>query len=72
MTNAFEIVLIAVAVVGILLSFTRYLRPGRAVADLGRVGSMWFEHIEDREVNERPSEDARETPIPRRPLRSRY
>lgn len=70
--NAFEIVMIAVAVVAIMLSFTRYFRVGRVVADLGRVGSLWFEREDDRELEERPGEDAVETPIPRRPLRSRY
>lgn len=72
MTNAFEIVIVAVAVVAILLSFTRYFRTGRVLAELGRSGSMWFEHEEDREIDDRPGEDAVETPIPRRPLRTRY
>ncbi len=72
MTNAFEIVIVAVAAVAILLSFTRHFRTGRVMAELGRQGSMWFEHEEDREIHERLGEDALETPIPRRPLRTRY
>ncbi len=72
MTNAFEIVIIAVAMAATLMSLTRYFRVGRALADLGRQGAMWFEHDEDREVDELFGEDALETPIPRRPLRGRY
>jgi hypothetical protein len=70
--NAFEIVTIGVTLIALALSLTRYFRLGRVVADLGRQGSMWFEHTEDRDVEEQPTEDAVESPLPRRPLRSRY
>jgi hypothetical protein len=70
--NAFEIVTIGVTLLALALSLTRYFRLGRVVADLGRQGDMWFEHTEDRDVAEQPNQDERETPLPRRPLRSRY
>ena len=69
---AIEIVTIAVAVVSIALCFTRFFRVSSVMADLGRQGSMWFEHQEDREVAERPGEDAVDSPLPHRPLRARY
>jgi hypothetical protein len=70
--NAFEIVTIGVTLIALALSMTRYFRINRVVADLGRQGDMWFEHTEDRAVEDQPGEDERETPLPRRPLRSRY
>jgi hypothetical protein len=70
--NAFEIVTIGVTLIALALSMTRYFRFTNVVADLGRQGDMWFEHTEDRTVEEQPTEDERETPLPHRPLRSRY
>ncbi len=70
--NAFEIVTIGVTLIALALSMTRYFRINRVVAELGRQGDMWFEHTDDREVAERPGEDEKESPLPHRPLRSRY
>ncbi len=70
--NSFEIVTIAVTLIALALCLTRYFRTGRVVADLGRQGSMWFEHSEDRQVDDRPTEDAVDSPLPHRPLRTRY
>ncbi len=67
--SAFEVVLIVVAVVGIALAGTRYFRTRNAVDRLGRSS---FEHPEDRPVSERPSEDSRDEPLPKRPVRARY
>lgn len=67
--SAFEVVLIVVAVVGIALAGTRYFRTRNAVGGLGRSS---FERSEDRPVSERPSEDDRDEPLPKRPLRARY
>jgi hypothetical protein len=72
MANSFEIVTIAVTVIALALCLTRYFRTGRVVADLGRQGSMWFEHPSDREVEQQPTEDSVDSPLPHRPLRSRY
>jgi hypothetical protein len=69
---AFEIVTIVVAALSALLCLTRYMRPSRVIAELGRQGAMWFEHAEDRTIADAPPEDAVEAPIPRRPLRGRY
>jgi hypothetical protein len=33
---------------------------------------MWFDHQEDHAIDERPVEDAVDSPIPHRPLRARY
>ena len=69
---SFEIVTIAVSLFAIGLCFLRYFRPGSAAAELGRQGQMWFDHLEDREVAQRPSEDAKDSEIPRRHLRGRF
>ena len=69
---AFEFVIIAVALIAAALSLTRYFWPGRVLADMGRLGGTWFERPEDRELAERPDDDAKDAPIPRRHLRARY
>ena len=69
--SAFEAVTIlvtaATAVIGVLI----YLRTGGPLAELGRTGVMWFEHPADRPIEDVPSEDERDAPIPRPPLRGR-
>lgn len=70
--SAFEIVIFAVALIAAALSLTRYFWPARALADMGRLGTTWFENPEERELAERPSDDAKDAPIPRRRLRARY
>jgi len=72
MSNTFEIVTVAVSIVAALLCLTGYFGPGEALRELGRTGTTWFEHPEERELSERPSEDLAEEPLPRRPLRARY
>lgn len=69
--NAFEVVTIVVSVIAIALALTAYFRVGNVVRELGRSGHSWFERSEDREIEERPSEDERDDPIPHRPLRGR-
>jgi hypothetical protein len=70
--NSFEIVTVAVTAIAVALCLTRYFRTGPVLAELGRQGAFWFEHLEDRQADERPTEDAVDSPLPRRPLRSRY
>jgi hypothetical protein len=48
-----------------------FLREGGPLAQLGRQGALWFEHVTDRPLAEVPSEDDVDLPIPRRPLRGR-
>jgi hypothetical protein len=67
--SAFEVVLIVVGVVGIALAGTRYFRARHTVNQLGRSA---FERPENRPVSEHPNEDARDEPLPKRPLRARY
>lgn len=67
--NAFEIVTIAVSVVAIAVAATTYFRVSRALSELGRQGRDWFENPQEREIEELPSEDEPDDPIPRRPLR---
>lgn len=55
------------AVVGLI----DYMRSGGALTQLGRQGSLWFSHAEDLPVEQQPSEDQLDAPIPRRPLRGR-
>jgi hypothetical protein len=70
--NAFEIVIFTVALIAAALSLTRYFWPGRVLAEMGRLGGTWFERPEDREFAERPDDDAKDAPLPRRRLRARY
>jgi hypothetical protein len=72
MITAFEIVMFVVTALAVAACFTRFFSIRRAVASLGRQGAFWFEHEEDREVEERPNEDGRDAPLPRRQLRARH
>ena len=69
---ALEAVTIIVTVGAVLVALTPPFRFGRAFGEFGRQGGMWFERGEDRPVEERPSEDAIDPPLPRRPLRARF
>jgi hypothetical protein len=69
--NAFEIVTLVVSLVAIVIALLTYFRFSRVVQDLGRHGGNWFDHAEDMQVGDRPSEDERDAPIPKRPLRGR-
>jgi hypothetical protein len=68
--SAFEVVLIVVGVAGILLAATRYFRTRNTLSSLGNSPES-FAHPDDRPVSERPSEDARDQPLPKRPVRGR-
>ena len=51
-----------------MLGVLDYVRGVLPLSRLGRDGSMWFDHLADVPLDERPSEDALDAPIPRRPL----
>jgi hypothetical protein len=68
--SAFEIVTIVVSVVAIVLAATSYFRTSRVLSELGKRG-LSFDHLRDSEVADRPSEDDRDDPLPKRPLRGR-
>jgi hypothetical protein len=68
--NAFEVVLIIVAVGALVLGATSYFRMRKALDRLGQSPEA-FAHPEDRPLSEQPSEDARDAPLPKRPLRGR-
>ena len=68
---AYETVTVLVTVGALVVGAIDYLRSGSALAQLGRQGSMWFDHAADAAIADRPSEDAMDAPIPRRPLRGR-
>jgi hypothetical protein len=68
--SAFEVVAVVVSLVAIALAGTSYFRLNRVLSELGRQGP-WFDHEEDHPVTERPNEDDRDEPIPKRPLRGR-
>jgi hypothetical protein len=68
--TAFEIMLIVVAVIGIFAACTRYFRLRNVVGRLGE-SPRGFAHPEDRAISERPSEDTRDQPLPKRPMRGR-
>ncbi len=67
----FEAVTIAVAVLALAVAVVTYLRGPGALEQLGRQGQSWFEHSDDRAIADRPSEDERDAPLPRRRLRGR-
>jgi hypothetical protein len=67
--SAFEVVAIVVSILAIALALTSYFRINRVLGRLGREGETWMDHEEDMPVADRPNEDDRDEPIPRRPLR---
>jgi hypothetical protein len=67
----FETVTIVVTVGSAVVGVLSYLRSGGPLAQLGRQGTLWFDHVMDRPLSEAPSEDEADPPIPRRPLRGR-
>ena len=69
--NAFEVVTLVVSVVAIALAASSYFRLQHVLRDMGRGGSAWFDRAADRDISERPLEDDRDDPIPKRPLRGR-
>jgi hypothetical protein len=69
--NAFETVTIVVTAGAALVGAWVYLRSGGPLAQLGRQGTFWFDHVTDRPLADAPSEDEVDLPIPRRPLRGR-
>jgi hypothetical protein len=68
--SAFEVVLIVVAVLAILVACTSYFRTRNVVRQLGE-SPRSFAHPEDQPISEQPSEDARDQPLPKRPMRGR-
>jgi hypothetical protein len=72
MITAFEIVMFAVVSLAVAACFTPFFSIRRAMASLGRQGAFWFEHAEDRAVEERPDDDATDAALPHRPLRARH
>jgi hypothetical protein len=69
--SAFEVVTIVVCVIAIALAATSYFRVSRVLQELGRHGPSWFDHEDDLDVSDRPSDDERDAPIPKRPIRGR-
>lgn len=67
----FEAVTIIATAGAAVAGIVGYLRFGGPLTQLGRQGMLWFEHVTDRPLDEAPSEDQADLPIPRRPLRGR-
>jgi hypothetical protein len=70
--SAWLLVTVIVVATAVVIGALIYLRGNPPLGSLGRTGSTWLEHSEDRPPEERPDEDARDHPIPRRPLRVRW
>jgi hypothetical protein len=68
--SAFEVVLIIVGALAILVACTSYFRTRNVVRQLGE-SPRAFAHPEDRPIDQRPSEDERDEPLPKRPVRGR-
>jgi hypothetical protein len=69
--NAFEAVIIIVLIGAVVIAAIAYLRFGGPLQELGRTGQTWFDRREDIRVEDRPSEDEMDAPIPKRPIRGR-
>lgn len=72
MITAFEIVMFVVVALAVAACFTPVFSIRRAMAIMGRQDALWFEHPEDRTVEELGDDDAADAPLPSRPLRARY
>jgi hypothetical protein len=70
--NALETVTILVTAGAAVLAAVDYVRNGGPLSRLGREGAVWFDHLADMPLDQRPSEDALDAPIPRRPLVGRF
>ncbi len=68
--NAFEVVIIIVAVVAIVLAASNYFRLRQVLSEMGRRGYSMHSSAET-DIADRPNEDDRDAPIPKRPLRGR-
>jgi hypothetical protein len=67
-----ELIILLVAAFGAAVAFVGYFRAStRGIEHIGRQGQAWFDRAEDRPIAERPNEDDRDAPLPRRPLRGR-
>ena len=71
MTITFEIVSLVFVVGGIALCATRFFSVTGTLSELGHHDHSWFDHAQDAEVSERPSEDEPDAPLPLRPMRGR-
>lgn len=69
--NIYETVTILVTAGTAVVGLLDYLRSGPPLTQLGRQGMLWFDHLTDLPIADRPSEDEIDSPIPRRPLRGR-
>ena len=69
--NAYETVTILVTVGAAVVGLVDYLRSGGPFTSTGRNGTFWFDHAGDQPIEQRPSEDEVDLPLPRRPLRGR-
>jgi len=69
--DTFATVTILVTAGTAVIGLVDYMRSGGSLAQLGRQGALWFSHPEDLPLEQRPSEDQVDAPIPRRELRGR-
>jgi hypothetical protein len=69
--NAYETVTILVTAGAAVVGLIDYVRSGGAFSSASHAGTLWFDHAADQPIEDRPSEDAVDLPIPRRPLRGR-
>lgn len=70
MTSLFPIVLYVVAGLGVLVGLTIF-SPITPLSRIGRVGSTWFDHIDEQSLEDQPDCCEDDPPIPFRRLRSR-
>jgi hypothetical protein len=68
---AFEAVTIGVAATSAIVTLGIFLRGPSPLDHLGRSGSSWFAHPDDLSLEDQPSEDELDAPLPVRRLRGR-
>jgi hypothetical protein len=71
MQVGFEIVMLVIAAIGIAICTMPYFTTSRVLSELGRHDGTWFDRLEDWDPTERPCEDEKDSPLPRKPLRGR-
>jgi hypothetical protein len=69
--STFEVVVIVAAIVCIPVAAVVHFPVRKLIDQAGRRGGLWLDHPEDAPIEDQPSEDERDAPIPRRPLRGR-
>ncbi len=70
--STFVLVTIVVCCASILIAAVLFFRTGPVLDGLGRSGWLWMDHEQDLPLEDQPSEDDPDLPLPKRALRGRF